>query len=427
MEDLFHRNQFLSPSVDETLKGPEAVRDFLTTILFRPEEINAEILTALELNGVILGDGMFCVALYSINDLSDSSGPTASQHTGGLSRRQLYMELEAVARQEMAFTCVSYTLRVADVVACIACFPLLRIDDDRTPKLMAGTALSICERFEERYGHYVSAAVSPMRSGLRAISGLFYQALDMLDFNAFMGMEPPKLQSPGDVHRDTKIDRDFSLFSSFATQIRRAIQAKAPEQMQQAHRYAMEYIFGTGLPGRLKLLTRVSNYICIVFQHLIDTGVLSGDDVREMDLLTCVMQQERADTLMAETQRLMMRGYEMAAAVGAEHMDIRVADIKEFIENNISDPALSVQLVARKFQMSQAALSLCFKRSCGQNISDFIHTQRLLCAQAHIRESALPLSEICRLSGYCSTTTMYRAFKKYLNMTPGEFKNSVKR
>lgn len=427
MDDIFSDNQLIFTPGDESLKGQEAVRDLLTTILFRPEEINLEILTALELNGIFLGNGMFCVVCYSINGIRERSAPRSpSEHEAQLSRRSLYMALETIVQQETAFACVNYTLRVADVVVCIACFPRQYTDNGYTLRLLGSVAMSIHSKFQEQCGYSVVAAISPLQGGLESISGLFQQTREMLDFSTFLGMEPPVLQIPDDTIRDTKIDRDFSLFSSFAGQIRRAIQAKDLEQVKQTHCYAMEYISGTGIAGKSQFLTRVSNYMCMVFQHLLDVGILTAQLAQEMDFLTRIAQQPSRSALMSDTEQLLVRVYESASSTTAGNMDIRIADIKDFVESNISDPSLSAQLIAEKFQMSQATLSLCFKRSCSQNVSDYIRTQRLVCAQNLIQTSALPLSEICRLSGFCSTTTMYRTFKKYLHMTPGEYKASVK-
>ena len=98
------------------------------------------------------------------------------------------------------------------------------------------------------------------------------------------------------------------------------------------------------------------------------------------------------------------------------------AAVYQYMLAHFRDPGLSLSMLAEEFGMSISTLSREFQKNLGQGFLESLHHMRIETARYEIEHTATPLSEIATAVGYTNTLTMTRAFKKYLNCTPGVFR-----
>ena len=89
-----------------------------------------------------------------------------------------------------------------------------------------------------------------------------------------------------------------------------------------------------------------------------------------------------------------------------------------YIHENLFDSGMCVTQIADVFHLTQSNLSYHFKRETGESLSDYIARRRLDYALLRLRESDEVVEIIARDAGYGSITTMYRAMKKAVGLTP---------
>lgn len=99
----------------------------------------------------------------------------------------------------------------------------------------------------------------------------------------------------------------------------------------------------------------------------------------------------------------------------------RCKNIKEYIDEHFYDPALNVNAIALKFDVSRSYLSQEFKRAYGENISDYIVKCRIEMAKKLLADG-LSNRKIAQMVGFTTEVVYYRAFKKYENITPSEYR-----
>ncbi|GAB4583254.1 helix-turn-helix domain-containing protein [Nocardia sp. IFM 10818] len=93
-----------------------------------------------------------------------------------------------------------------------------------------------------------------------------------------------------------------------------------------------------------------------------------------------------------------------------------------FIQRNYADPALTVDHVAHACSVSRRTLYRLFEQG-EDGIAALLRRLRVERALALIRtDPARPLLSIARSSGFVSERQFYRAFKREMGMTPGEFR-----
>lgn len=111
-------------------------------------------------------------------------------------------------------------------------------------------------------------------------------------------------------------------------------------------------------------------------------------------------------------------------------LDVRQAEasgngqeILAFIDENLYNPALSLDMIADRFQKSTAYVSVLFKRLKGVNYSEYITQTRILYAVELMSQKNMSIEQVCEAAGFSSLSTFRRNFIKYTHQNPGDFLN----
>ena len=99
-----------------------------------------------------------------------------------------------------------------------------------------------------------------------------------------------------------------------------------------------------------------------------------------------------------------------------------IANLREYILQNIKNPKLNSDHICRHFAISRSALFRKLKALTNRSISDFVRSIRLEVAFQLIQEDRLILSEIAYNTGFSSPSHFSRTFKKVYGKTPSEIK-----
>jgi len=96
--------------------------------------------------------------------------------------------------------------------------------------------------------------------------------------------------------------------------------------------------------------------------------------------------------------------------------------IRELIEKSFCDPNFSVSVLADHYQVSIAYMSYLLKKNLGVNFSKYIWELRLNKAKELLRDTEMPVDEVCVQIGYLNTSSFRRKFKQETDMTPSQYR-----
>lgn len=114
----------------------------------------------------------------------------------------------------------------------------------------------------------------------------------------------------------------------------------------------------------------------------------------------------------------------LSAAIAAEDgtlMDVNLKTIQVFIERNLTNPALSTEMIMRQFAMSRSALYRLFEPIGG--IADYIRERRLNLAKLRLASVGTGRGSVAKLAystGFPSEIAFSRAFQQYFGIRPSE-------
>ena len=100
----------------------------------------------------------------------------------------------------------------------------------------------------------------------------------------------------------------------------------------------------------------------------------------------------------------------------------RTSAMKSFIEKNITNPNLSMQLVSDHIDRSPAYTSRCFNRIYNMSFIEYINRNRIDIAAGLIRDSEIPLKDISKAVGFSSEISFRRSFVRYKGVTAGKYR-----
>ena len=93
------------------------------------------------------------------------------------------------------------------------------------------------------------------------------------------------------------------------------------------------------------------------------------------------------------------------------------------IEEHYQDGNFSTTFIADELHMTRSYLSTCFKQKTGNGLYEQIQKQRIAAAKEIIRkEPNVLISNAASRTGFNSTASFIRTFKKYEGITPGQLK-----
>ncbi len=99
-----------------------------------------------------------------------------------------------------------------------------------------------------------------------------------------------------------------------------------------------------------------------------------------------------------------------------------VAAAKEYIGENYRNSSLSLTDAADALNLNKSYLSTLMNDVLGVGFTDYLNGVRIGKAKELLNETDLPVSEICRQTGFNSDQNFIRVFKKYVGMTPGQYR-----
>ncbi|MGB8455646.1 MAG: helix-turn-helix domain-containing protein [Anaerocolumna sp.] len=126
-----------------------------------------------------------------------------------------------------------------------------------------------------------------------------------------------------------------------------------------------------------------------------------------------------------EKERYISYVFEMITRFAGENKHSQqshvLENIHQYLEENYSKD-ISLDTVAEVVNLSTSYLSFIFKEISGKNFVDYVNEFRIEQAKILLGETSLNISQIAEKVGYNSSNSFSKVFKKYVGISPGQFR-----
>lgn len=99
-----------------------------------------------------------------------------------------------------------------------------------------------------------------------------------------------------------------------------------------------------------------------------------------------------------------------------------VVEVNNYIRHHLSEP-ITVEDLSKYLCRGRSRLSTDFKKETGENLSDFIMKQKIEEGKRFLRYTDKSIIDISFYLGFSSQSHFSRTFKKYVELTPNEYRN----
>ncbi len=112
--------------------------------------------------------------------------------------------------------------------------------------------------------------------------------------------------------------------------------------------------------------------------------------------------------------------HEQSSTEFSQHASVQILD---WLDEHLCDENLSLSYFAETFSLSESNMSRKIKALTGENFLSYVNQKRIEHACTLLKTTDLSVLHIARVSGYENDITFRRIFKKYMGITPGEYRN----
>lgn len=282
---------------------------------------------------------------------------------------------------------------------------------------MSAINLQCREFLESKFGFHLFSALSETHSGINGISVCYREAADAVRYLYLYGREASVLYSQ-------IREKHFRYTSANNAKIRnlltRYIKDTAVSQTASDIMTRILSLAGLGTDASLESYHCFQYEALVIFRTLINelnAGNLEME--REMDdyLLHAVVFEEVKAFLADALDKLRLFYQE-------SQQTWTICDqAAQYLRDNFSNPGLSNGVLGDFFQISPSYLSRLFKNQKGISLSDYLNQLRIAHAKLLLETTSLNMEEVAAQSGYLSSSTLIKTFKKSEGITPGAYRS----
>ena len=194
-----------------------------------------------------------------------------------------------------------------------------------------------------------------------------------------------------------------------------------------------------------------------ILEHLIDDLIsdseVSGDDMRlqiyetacavvdnigdsyEIDdqLIKDLYEKNRAMLYCRDASQLRIEAlslFESTVHIMTEQtasQDDFISTVTQIVEEEYANPDMSVAYIGEKIGRNSRTISAKFIKKTGRGLLDYIHSVRIAHAKKLLTTEEISVQEVAELVGYENANTFIRVFKRYCNITPGNYQEINKK
>lgn len=167
---------------------------------------------------------------------------------------------------------------------------------------------------------------------------------------------------------------------------------------------------------RLNMYSLVSLYrSCLTGLGEKDSSLLPLANQQITSLLDCTS----LDTLREQLGQCLTALQEYKNTHSPSGQQALINEIQEYVQIHYSDNSLSAGQIADDLNMPLSTVSKLFKKYTQVGLLDYIHHVRIKQAKKLLQTGKYTVSEVASMTGYLSTSTFIRVFKKYEGISPG--------
>ncbi|MFE5319405.1 helix-turn-helix domain-containing protein [Paenibacillus sp. NPDC056579] len=300
---------------------------------------------------------------------------------------------------------------------------LLNINKQRQQEAVAHmthVANTLKQVMEERFQIAITLALSNVHEGLERIGNAYLETLAAMEYKIIKGRSSViffREINRKDQHYYYPLETEMQLMnfvrSGDVDNTRKLLDSL----------YEINFTSNPITPGLAQCLffNLASTHLKLVNA----TGSKHGESADgRFDAVAAILDCATAEELHTLMKELFVSQTQMMQTGRSDHNEQLLQEITAFIDSHYTDPNLGLNMISEKFSRTPQYISTFFKKTSGQNMTDYIAKRRIDQAKQLISKQEMTIAQIAQKVGYTNDLVLIRVFKKMEGITPGKYRDT---
>lgn len=281
---------------------------------------------------------------------------------------------------------------------------------------------SVLEVLESEFDISVTVAVSRVYRSISALPKAYIDAQRVLEYQQLMGADAP-VTTYSQLRHPYITPPSDSYFSSVQTLIR-CVQSRDFSGLQIALHGLAESEFDLSRPTVDTYRFRIYGVVNLLLYLMDDLRSVVGNDIIDaLNVGPRLTEAGSVSRLLEEMDSILDRLVQLTQTQSDQAAPSWVPQMRQYIHENYRNPDVTVASVADHFHMTPTYCSKVYREVYGVRILEEIQKLRLEEAK-RLLQGPGSIRTIAERSGFPSTLTMSRAFKRYESTLPSSFRET---
>ncbi|MEK3914554.1 response regulator [Paenibacillus sp. FSL H7-0331] len=264
----------------------------------------------------------------------------------------------------------------------------------------------------------VSIGIGSFDSGINHLRISYQESIRALDMKYFIGIEKivdyKETVDDDPVHTSYPLSQEKAIIQAVATGDQNAIadRLNAFNEALKPASTSKEHI----QKSMLALVFALYRY-CI--EKNINTNDVFGESLTE---LTHIIEHSSMDYIVQTLTDVLLKASEQLHV--KKNSNKMFQSVLDYMEHNYHKD-INRETVAREVFITPGYLSFLFKQELKTNFLDHLHKIRIDHACRLLHDRSMKLSDIAHAAGYNDEKYFFQIFKKYIGMTPTQYRNNL--
>lgn len=401
---------------------PQQALHLLLSFLGRSRQLEPDLRAELERLGIQIPEGSYCIAVFEVDELQfDAQQPLPRHWQRIAAYERLSRDLVKVfcgSIEGFLFLALGYLVGI-----------LFSVETDAPQQLCS----LVLEEWNARDGGRFSATFSRRCEQMSQAAMAYEEVSNRQRGRLFFGGLPKLLD--GEALAESREYLWSSRFAEVDTQLQQFAQricgAILTEQPEQAHVWmdkALDLLLDEGVHSTYYVEVQMIGalFSARLAGALKEAGILQPEYEARHSMAAALLECHK-DREFRQKAHACLDGYvQHYRAMQTDRSAKLMAALREFLVENAFDPQVGLGMAAKQFGSHPATLATGFRKAYGESVGDFINRTRVQRAKELLEEGGVSVQSVSEQVGFCSGTTMYRAFLRYEGRPPKSFKGTGK-